>query len=83
MFVHLGKNSVVRSSQIVAIIDYQVMEGSEVNQAYVDRAGRERKIQDVSKGRPHSLVITNEYIYLSAISSTTLKKRTENPHYLA
>lgn len=83
MFVHLGKNAVVRASQIVAIIDWQTLQESEVNHAYVERARQDQKIKDVSGGQPNSVVITSDDIYLSTISSTTLKKRAENPQYLA
>ncbi|NMB25961.1 MAG: DUF370 domain-containing protein [Firmicutes bacterium] len=83
LFVHLGKNAVVRSNQIVAIIDWQTLQDSEVNQAYMERVNQGQKIKDVSGGRPNSMVITGDDIYLSTISSTTLKKRAENPQYLA
>jgi regulator of extracellular matrix RemA (YlzA/DUF370 family) len=83
LFVHLGKNAVVRSDQIVAIIDWQTSHKSDINQVYVERARKSQRIKDVSGGRPYSMVITADDVYLSTISSTTLKKRAENPHYLA
>ena len=85
LFVHLGKNAVIRSDDIVAIIDWDTMQESELNQLYLERARRNQriKIKDIAEGQPHSVVITANSIYLSTVSTTTLKKRAENPHYLA
>ncbi|NLK08880.1 MAG: DUF370 domain-containing protein [Firmicutes bacterium] len=81
LFVHLGKNEIVHFDRIVAIIDWPTLQHSEVNQAFAERAKQGQKVCDVSGGRPNSMVITNECVYLSAISSTTLKKRAETPLY--
>ncbi|NLJ85530.1 MAG: DUF370 domain-containing protein [Firmicutes bacterium] len=83
MFVHLGKNAVVQSDRVVAIIDWNTLKKSDINRTYLDKAQRDERLRDVSEGRPHSVVITFDDVYLSTISSTTLRKRAENPHYLA
>jgi regulator of extracellular matrix RemA (YlzA/DUF370 family) len=82
LFVHLGKNAVIRSDLVVAIIDWDTLRASEINQRYLERAKENQCIQDIAEGQPHSVVITTDTVYLSTVSSTTLKKRAENPHYL-
>ena len=83
MFVHLGKNAVIRSDHIVVIIDWDTLLESETNRLYLERAKKNRLVKDIAEGQPHSAVITTNAIYLSTVSSTTLKKRAENPQYLA
>ncbi len=82
MFVHLGKNAVIRSNDIVAIIDWDTVWESELNRLYLERAKENDRIEDISEGKPHSVVITADRLYLSTVSSMTLKKRAEKPHYL-
>ncbi|NLY29316.1 MAG: DUF370 domain-containing protein [Firmicutes bacterium] len=81
MFVHLGKDTVVRSSNIIAIINWATVVGSENNQLYVKKAQMRELVRDIAGGKPQSLVITPSAVYLSSVSSTTLKKRAENPSY--
>ena len=81
LFVHLGKDTVVRANNIIAIIDWETVEGSENNQLYLKKAQMKDIVRDIAGGKPHSLVITPSALYLSSVSSTTLKKRAENPSY--
>ncbi len=81
LFVHLGKDTVVRSSNIIAIINWATVVGSENNQLYVKKAQMRELVRDIAGGKPQSLVITPSAVYLSSVSSTTLKKRAENPSY--
>lgn len=83
LFVHLGKNTVIRSDHIVVIIDWDTLLESETNRLYLDRARENQKVKDIAEGQPHSVVVTTNAIYLSTVSSTTLKRRAENPQYLA
>lgn len=78
MFVHLGENVAVRSDQIVAIIDLEMVNDSLINRLYLQRCQEANMVEDVSNGVPHSVVITGQKTYLSPISPLTLKKRAEN-----
>jgi regulator of extracellular matrix RemA (YlzA/DUF370 family) len=83
LFVHLGRNAVIRSNAVIAIIDWDTLWASDINQSYLERVKKNQRIQDISDGQPHSVVITADAVYLSTVSSATLKRRAENPHYLA
>ena len=58
LFVHLGKDTVVRANNIIAIIDWETVEGSENNQLYLKKAQMKDIVRDIAGGKPHSLVIT-------------------------
>ncbi|HHV94459.1 MAG TPA: DUF370 domain-containing protein [Firmicutes bacterium] len=83
MFVYLGKDTVIRASSIIAIINWEAVEGSENNHLFLKKAQTKELVRDIAGGKPHSMVITPNAVYLSSVSSTTLKKRAENPHYQA
>lgn len=73
MYVHIGEETLVRASDIVAIISREsVVSSSQMSDFLThDRA----EIVDLSKGGYKSIVITKEKIYYSPLSSGTLKKR--------
>lgn len=75
MFIHLGGDTVIRSKDIIAILDKQVKETSEITESFLDfhaaAEQEEEKIKDMTK----AIVITTDQIYFSPISSATLKRR--------
>lgn len=75
MFIHLGGDTVIRSKDIIAILDKQVKENSEINESFLnfqtDAKQEEEKTMDMTK----AIVIITDQIYFSPISSATLKKR--------
>ena len=76
MLLHLGRSTAIRVSSVIAIYDYGIFtQGS--NADYLDRqraAGRVCAIEGQSS-EIKSLIITTDRIYLSAISSLTLWRR--------
>lgn len=77
MFLHLGDGVSVLIRDIIYIHDFKQIEASEDNRRLWQRVRQERPLRDVAEGRPKSLVLTEDGIYLSAISSLTLKRRAE------
>lgn len=79
MFLHLGHNLSVRASEVVAIHDFALFAPGGVNRPLFERVQAEGRVADVTGGkRPRALVITTETVYISAISHTTLLRRTQN-----
>ena len=68
MFLHLGSDVSVALKDVIAINDY----------SYLKTIRSKKFIIDISENDPKSFVITDKKIYLSAISSVTLKKRADN-----
>lgn len=77
MFLHLGSDTVVALKDVVSIGDYRSFRSS-VNRDFMQAMRERDAIVDISGSVPKSFVVTEEKIYLSAISSLTLKKRAEN-----
>ncbi|MBB6450602.1 hypothetical protein HNR44_002585 [Geomicrobium halophilum] len=76
MFVHIGRYTVIRSKDIVAILNYDMHECSSINQQYLE-AQQEEDIVRITDDSTKSLVITTDKLYYSPISSTTLKRRSQ------
>ncbi|MDL4840922.1 extracellular matrix regulator RemB [Aquibacillus rhizosphaerae] len=76
MFIHIGDDNVIRSEEVIAIIDNNLVSSSTINEKMLFNQRKNKKVfdpqqQEVSK----SVVITTEYIYYSPLSVLTLKKR--------
>ncbi len=82
MFVHLGGSTLVRSKSIIALINIE----NEPEKISVDPFLKQLdpketlvKLDNNSK----SMIITDDKVYLSPISTTTLKKRADFVNNLA
>lgn len=78
MFLHLGGNVVVLKKDVIAILDTRTRQ-SAISKEFMEIAKDEGFIQSITEQeKEKSYVITNKEIYLSPISCTTLKKRSDN-----
>lgn len=78
MFIHLGGDIVVSKEEVIAILNTQLLKKAEVNREFMVLAESDGFIIPITeKENAKSLVITSKRIYLSPISSVTLKKRSE------
>lgn len=77
MYLHLGSDYMIKNSEIVAIFNLKDAE-SDIYKEYISKYAAKYEIIDASEGEEfYSCVLTENKIYLSAISSLTLKKRLE------
>lgn len=77
MYLHLGSDYMIKNSEIIAIFNLKDEESDIFNQ-YIRKYADKYEIIDASEGAEfYSCVLTEDKIYLSAISSMTLKKRLE------
>ncbi|HEY4551554.1 MAG TPA: extracellular matrix/biofilm biosynthesis regulator RemA family protein [Bacillaceae bacterium] len=72
MYVHVGDNVMIRSSEIVAILDKDTVNQSETILELLDK--RSKDVSRLTEGSFKTLVITGSHMYLSPISAGTLKK---------
>lgn len=77
MFLHLGADVVVSVKAIIAILDLRTAGGAQGTQDFLAQRRRQRRVVDIADGEAKSLVLTDERVYLSPISSLTLKKRSD------
>lgn len=74
MFIHIGNDNVIRSRDVIAIIDYDLISSSTIMEEMVSEAERHKKIIGPTVDTK-SVMITTEIIYYSTLSVATLKKR--------
>ena len=76
MFIHLGGDTVVSKEEVIAILNMQLVNKSEINREFMELAEDDGFISNIAESSaPKSFIITTKKVYLSPISSTTLKKR--------
>lgn len=79
MFLHLGNNKVICGNSVIAILNIEDPIPDDL-QEIIENAALDKKLFNISKkDKKKALVICDEGIYLSPISSTTLYKRAN--HY--
>ncbi len=83
MYLHLGQDTVVRSSTVVGIFDTDNATLSHLTRDYLSRAEKDGRVISITYELPKSFVICkegdSEVIYLSQLSSATLRKRIDHP----
>ncbi|MFE8704069.1 extracellular matrix regulator RemB [Cytobacillus sp. FJAT-54145] len=73
MYVHVGEDILVRTRDIIAIIDKESVNSSQYIKEFLDQ--HDNQVITLSKGAFKSIVITIDKIYYSPLASGTLKKR--------
>ena len=76
MFLHLGGDFSIAVRDIISIHDYAGFSMA-INQLFIKNLRQPGQVVDLSAGKPKSVVVTSRAVYLSAISSLTLKRRAE------
>ncbi|WLD93399.1 extracellular matrix regulator RemB [Alkalihalobacillus sp. AL-G] len=75
MFIHIGENMVVQASNVVAIFDYEIANDSEETKAFLNYHSKINNLVTISPELIKSIVLTTGEVYLSPLSSVTLKRR--------
>lgn len=73
MYIHIGEDLTVRLKDIIAIVDRQSSDSSLLIEDFFKK--HEAKVNNLAKKSFKSVVITENQIFLSPYSSSTLKKR--------
>ncbi len=80
MYVHLGNNCIISGEKIVAVLNYQKPRSADLSEI-VEIARLEDKLINISdNGKEKAVIVCDDKVYLSPISSITLYKRAFN-HY--
>jgi len=84
MYLHLGQDTVVSDKEVLGIFDLDTSTVSKTTRDYLSLAEKEKRVINVSFELPKSFVVCSDKkdekvkIYLSPISSSTLRKRMKN-----
>jgi len=79
VYIHLGGEKIIRTSQLVAIFDISIEQSSKLSRQFVVHAQKNKEVETIGEEDPKSIVVTENKVYYSPISTSTLKKRA---HYL-
>jgi extracellular matrix regulatory protein B len=74
MYLHIGEDTLVRTSEIIAILDKESASYSTILEEFLSY--REQETVNLSKKEYKSIVVTTDQIYYSPLAAGTLKKRT-------
>lgn len=75
MYIHLGGEKVIRSSELVAIFDISIEKSSKLSKQFLNHGQKAKLVVTIGEEEPKSIVLTKHTIFYSPISSSTLKKR--------
>jgi len=78
MFIHLGGDVVVSKNEVITILNNQLMKKNEINKEFMELAEEDGFLSLITaKANAKALIITSKRVYMSPISSMTLKKRSD------
>lgn len=75
MFIHLGGDTLVSSKKIIAILNAEHTVGNNTKKDFLKTETAKGNVTEINSENYKSIVLTDKKIYLSPISSLTLKKR--------
>ena len=74
MYVHIGGGCVIRAAEIIGF--FSVKGNKDFYKSLKNKDGKYYEVEDLSEGSVvDSIVLSQEKIYLSAVSASTLQKR--------
>lgn len=77
MFMHLGGDTLVSTKSIIIILNNENNNKKNNSHEFLKKIQETNKIKKLEGNSYKSIVITDKMVYVSPISSTTLKKRAE------
>ncbi|MBQ7036839.1 MAG: DUF370 domain-containing protein [Clostridia bacterium] len=75
MYIHIGGTHAVRMRDIIGIMDIENTSTSKVTRDFLRKKEKEGKVITTSYDLPKSFVVTEEYVYITPVTSQTLEKR--------
>lgn len=74
MYIHIGNSVIISLQSIVSILCLK-KQNSRINKEFIRMCDSEGRLEKIFKTEPKCCVITENKIYLSSLSSSTLVKR--------
>lgn len=75
MYVHLGSDVAVHSSEIIGIFDIEKVTVQKYMNEYLSKCQKNGMIYYVSLDMPKSIVVCSSVVYITNVSCDTIKKR--------
>ena len=82
-YLHIGQSVTVEEKCIIGIFDLEITSQSKTTRAFLDRAQQEGTVLEVCDDLPKSFLVCDhpyhpKIVYLSELSTATLKSRAES-----
>jgi len=77
MLLDLGEDIIIQMDEVIAIFDYDLFDDDVNNQTFIEKSLQNKLVVDVGEQVTKSVVLTNDTIYYSLFSTTTLRKRSQ------
>lgn len=81
MYLHLGQDFVINDKNIIGIFDIETTSISKITKMFLSQSQKNKEIVAISNDLPKSFIVSGSesgiIVYISQISSATLKKRLE------
>lgn len=78
MFIHLGEDTIIRTSDVIAVFNYERMKENDDNQGLLSDLKNKKVMIQIGKQKTKSAVFTDDGVYLSPFSPATLKRRSQS-----
>ncbi|WP_338450434.1 DUF370 domain-containing protein [Niallia oryzisoli] len=75
MYIHFGEETIIKTKEIIAIIDKNSFNSSTNMDNFLQRY--KNQSEHFAKGSYKSVIVTTDQIYFSPLASSTLKKRSQ------
>ncbi len=83
MYLHVGGDISLPLEEIFCIVDLRNIARLPINQAFIKRAQEDRNLRRVGDGEDmKSMILSTHSVYLSPISSATLRRRIQDHSWL-
>lgn len=73
LFIFIGNDDVIETKKIICILDYELIHSSPFKKLIAER--KKKKQVSGNEKEAKSIIITDDRIYFSSLSTFTLKKR--------
>lgn len=77
MFLHLGGEFTVKSSDVIGVFDIEACSVSKITVDYLNGCQKNKQIVNISEDMPKSFIVTDKTTYISNVSNQTICRRTK------
>ncbi len=75
MFLHLGADKMIKLRDFIVIINNENPQKNNDTENFLKKAQKSLEVEKIENDNHKSIIITDDKVYYSPISSQTLKKR--------
>ncbi|MDE6727557.1 MAG: DUF370 domain-containing protein [Oscillospiraceae bacterium] len=75
MYLFLGGDITIRSSEVIGIFDIEECSVSRITADYLNACQKKSRIVNISEDMPKSFIVAEKKTYISNVSHNTIRKR--------